>query len=35
MDKNRYTTYTCEDGRVRVYDKITKKVTSYPRMLME
>lgn len=27
--------YECKDGRTRVYDKETKKVTSYPRYLME
>ena len=32
MNKN---IYKCKDGRVRVYDKETQKVTSYPRLLME
>lgn len=32
---SRYKTYTCKDGRMRIYDRETKKVTSYPRFLME
>ena len=31
---DRYTIYINKDGRTRVYDNITKKVTSYPRFLM-
>lgn len=31
----RYTVYINSDGRTRMYDKITHKVTSYPRYLME
>lgn len=27
--------YRCKDGRLRVYDKNTKRVTSYSRMIME
>ena len=27
--------YTCKDGRTRAYIKETKKVVSYPRLLME
>ena len=27
--------YTNKDGRVRAYNKTTKKVTSYPRIVME
>lgn len=34
LDENRYTTYINKDGRTRVYDKVTHKVTSYPRLLM-
>ena len=34
LDESRYTIYTNKDGRTRVYDKQTKKVTSYPRLLM-
>ena len=29
------TTYECKDGRTRVYIKGTKKVVSYPRLLLE
>lgn len=29
------TVYTCKDGRTRAYDKTTKKVVSYPKLLME
>ena len=32
---DRYRAYVCKDGRVRVYNKDSKKVTSYPRFLME
>lgn len=35
IDKNLYTIYENSDGRLRVYNKKTKKVTSYPRLLME
>lgn len=34
LDESRYTIYENKDGRTRVYDKETKKVTSYPRLLM-
>lgn len=34
LDESRYTIYTNKDGRTRVYDKETQKVTSYPRLLM-
>lgn len=34
FDENRYTIYKNKDGRWRVYDKETKKVFSYPRLLM-
>lgn len=27
--------YLCKDGRIRIYDKETKKVLSYPKYLME
>ena len=27
--------YTCKDGRTRAYIKETKKVVSYPRLIME
>lgn len=30
-----YTTYTCDDGRVRAYVKESNKVISYPRLIME
>lgn len=29
------TVYTCKDGRTRAYIKITKKVVSYPRLILE
>lgn len=32
---DRYKAYACKDVRVRVYNKDSKKVTSYPRFLME
>lgn len=32
---NEFNTYICEDGRVRVYLKDTKRVMSYPKFLME
>lgn len=32
---NNIQVYKCKDDRLRVYNKETKKVTSYPRMLME
>lgn len=32
---NRYKVYICKDGRYRAYDKTTKRVKSYPRILME
>lgn len=35
IDKSKYTIYTNKDGRTRCYNKETKKVTSYPRLLME
>lgn len=35
MIDNQYTVYECKDGRTRVYEKHTHKVTSYPRMIME
>lgn len=34
FDENRYNIYKNKDGRWRVYDKITRKVTSFPRLLM-
>lgn len=34
-DLSNYNVYTCKDGRVRAYNKITHAVTSYPRLLME
>jgi len=34
-DLSNYNIYTCKDGRVRAYNKITHAVTSYPRLLME
>lgn len=35
LEPNKYTVYTNKDGRCRVYIKETKKVVSYPRILME
>lgn len=35
IDSSVYTVYHCKDGRTRCYNKITKKVVSYPRILME
>ena len=35
INKSRYNIYYNSDGRVRCYDKETKKVVSYPRILME
>lgn len=32
---NNISIYKCKDDRLRVYNKDTKKVTSYPRMIME
>lgn len=32
---DKYKAYVCKDGRVRVYNKDSKKVTSYPRFLTE
>lgn len=34
MQSNEYTIYTCKDGRTRIYDKVSHKVTSYPRYIM-
>lgn len=34
-DLNNYNIYECSDGRVRAYNKITQKVISYPRLLVE
>lgn len=34
-DLNNYNVYVCSDNRTRAYDKVTKKVTSYPRIIME
>ena len=33
--ETRYHVYQCSDNRTRVYDSVTKKVTSFPRMIME
>lgn len=30
-----YNVYKCKDGRYRAYNRITKKVTSYPRIIVE
>ena len=35
IDSSNYNVYTNKDGRTRVYDKTTHKVTSYPRLIME
>lgn len=35
IDESRYRVYCCKDGRVRCYDRETKRVVSYPRVLME
>ena len=34
IDTKRYNIYVNKDGRYRCYDKVTKKVVSYPRILM-
>ena len=35
IDLSNYNIYENKDGRLRAYNKITHKVTSYPRVLME
>ena len=35
LNNSRYKVYECKDGRMRVYDKETKKVRSYPRLISE
>ena len=35
IDLSNYNIYKNKDGRLRAYNKITHKVTSYPRILME
>ena len=35
MNTERYSVYQNKDGRFRAYDKETKKIVSYPRIIME
>ena len=35
IESDRYTVYTNRDGRLRVYDKETQKVISYPKFIMQ